>query len=97
MRRVVDHVRGMDPWPAAWAARGDARLKLFGAGFSETPRPDGVAAGTVLGVGEAGLEVCCADGVVRVAQIQAPGKRRMAARDYAAGHPFAPGERLIGS
>ena len=94
VQRVVDHVRGMDPWPAAWASRGDARLKLFGAGRSETPRPQGVAAGTVLGVGAQGLEVCCADGVVRVAQIQAPGKRRLAARDYAAGHPFAAGERL---
>jgi len=95
---VVDHIRGMDPWPAAFSSRGDQRLKLAGAGLStrEPVTEDGGAArpGTVLGVDEAGVHVRCGEGVVRIAQLQAPGKRRMAARDYASGHPFAPGERL---
>jgi methionyl-tRNA formyltransferase len=92
--RVVDHVRGMDPWPAAFSSRAGARLKLFAAGRSSLPRPPEAAPGTVLAVDEQGLHVCCGEGVARIGELQAPGKRRMAARDYASGHPFAAGERL---
>lgn len=92
--RVRDHVRGMDPWPAAWTTRGGARLKLFASGASERARPDDAQPGQVLAVDEVGAHVCCGDAVVRIGQIQAPGKRRMSARDYAAGHGFAPGEAL---
>lgn len=92
--QVVDHVRGMDPWPAAFSTHAGASIKLFGAGLSSWPRPDQAAAGTVLGVDDEGAHVCCADAVVRIRQLQASGKRRMSAREYAAGHPFADHERL---
>ncbi|PRP90931.1 Methionyl-tRNA formyltransferase [Enhygromyxa salina] len=91
---VIDHVRGMDPWPAAYSTRAGARLKLFAAANSERARPPEAAAGTVLGVDAQGLHVCCRDAVVCMGQLQGPGKRRMSARDYAAGHPFADAERL---
>jgi methionyl-tRNA formyltransferase len=91
---VIDHIRGMDPWPAAVTARGELTLKLFGAGRSELAQPPGAAPGTVLAVDEAGVHVCCVDGVVRVAELQPPGKRRMPAKDYAVGQPFADAERL---
>ena len=94
--RVIDHIRGMDPWPAAVTQRGEVTLKLFGAGRSERARPSELAPGTVLGVDDAGLHVCSGDGVVRVAELQPPGKRRMAAREYAVGQPFVDGERLGG-
>lgn len=90
--RVVDHVRGMDPWPAAFSSRAGARLKLFAAARSALPRPAEAAPGTVLAVDEQGLHVCCGEGVARIGEVQASGKRRMSARDYAAGHPFAAGE-----
>ena len=93
---VIDHVRGMDPWPAAVTHRGELVLKLYAAGRSDLARPEDAAPGTVLAVDEAGVHVCCADGVVRVGELQPPGKRRMPARDYAVGQPFAAGERLGG-
>lgn len=98
-RRVIDHIRGMDPWPCAWTKRsaGEGKaviLKLTGGGASDRSRPEGALPGQVLGVDDQGMHVCAGDGVVRVATVQAPGKRRMAPRDYAAGQPFAEGERL---
>jgi methionyl-tRNA formyltransferase len=92
--RVIDHVRGMDPWPAAVTTRGELTLKLFAAGRSELARPTEAEPGVVIAVDDGGLHVCCGDAVVRLGEVQAPGKRRMSAREYAAGHPFAPGERL---
>ena len=88
---VLDHVRGMDPWPGAVTHREDQPLKLFGAGASTR----GVSTpGTVVGVDEDGLHISCGDGCVWVAEVQPAGKRRMDARAYAAGRAFAAGERL---
>lgn len=93
VRAIVDHVRGMDPWPVATASRGDDRLKLFAARPSSWA-PTSAPAGTVLGVDEDGLHVQVQDGVVHIRELQPPGKRRMPAAAYAAGKPFAPGEVL---
>ncbi len=92
--RVIDHVRGMDPWPAATTSRAGVVLKLYAAGRSGCEKPADCPPGTVLGVDDVGLHVCCADAVVRIGEVQAPGKRRMSAREYAVGRPFADGERL---
>lgn len=93
VRAIVDHVRGMDPWPVATAARGDERLKLFAARPSSWA-PTAAVPGTVLGVDEAGLHVLAQGGVVCIGEVQPPGKRRMPATAYVAGKPFAPGEAL---
>jgi methionyl-tRNA formyltransferase len=93
-RAIVDHVRGMDPWPTAATRRGDDELKLFGARVSERERPVGAGPGDVLGVDAKGVHVVCGDAVVCIAELQPPGKRRMSAAAYAAGRPFAAGDRL---
>lgn len=90
--KVIDHVRGMDPWPGAFSSRAGEVIKLFAARPSER---QGVAApGQVLGVDEQGMHVACGQGAVCIAEVQVPGKRRMKARDLAAGQPFFPGEQL---
>jgi methionyl-tRNA formyltransferase len=90
---LVDHVRGMDPWPTAACVRGSDELKLFAARPSTRSRDD-AAPGAVLAVDAAGLHVAVGDGVLCVGELQPAGKRRMPARAYAAGRPFAPGEAL---
>lgn len=95
--RVVDHIRGMDPWPAATSWRGDTALRLFGArpvARSHVPGNDAPAPGTVVGVDATGMYVACIDGPVCIGEVQPAGGRRMHAKAYAAGKPFAPGERL---
>ena len=89
--RVVDHVRGMDPWPCAFSSRGDLVIKLYGASLSELETR---APGTVLDVDERGLHVACGTGAICLAQVQPAGKKRMSAQAYAAGRSFADGERL---
>jgi methionyl-tRNA formyltransferase len=90
---VSCHVRGVDPWPGAFTALGETRLKLF------RPAPVAVTgqsgeAGQILGVDERGLIVACGQGAVAIAEVQAAGGRRMAARAFAAGHRLAAGARL---
>ena len=64
MSQVVDHVRGMDPWPGAFTGRGELTLKLFAAAPSSRPRPEDARPGQVLAVDRQGLHVACGDGVV---------------------------------
>jgi methionyl-tRNA formyltransferase len=94
---VHNHVRGMDPWPAAVTHRDGSELKLFEAravAHTLPPGGDTPAPGTVLGVDAIGMRVACLDGMVCIGQVQPAGKKRMSAQAYAAGKPFAPGTRL---
>jgi methionyl-tRNA formyltransferase len=93
--QVVDHVRGMDPWPGAFTGRGALVLKLFRAAPSSRARPEDAAPGQVIAVDRAGMHVACGEGVVCVAELQVVGGKRMPAQAYAAGKPFAAGERLV--
>lgn len=74
---VSCRVRGMDPWPGAFARLSDEVVKLFGAVVCAD------AAGTpgrILTVDDRGMLVACAAGGVWISQLQPPGRRRMSAR-----------------
>jgi methionyl-tRNA formyltransferase len=93
-RRVVDHVRGMDPWPVAVTTASGEPLRLFAAslGASGAPPAD---PGTIVAVDVArGIDIACADGIVRIAEVQPAGKRRMPAGAWAVGRRIAAGARL---
>lgn len=87
---VRDHIRGMDPWPGAFTALGETRLRVF---LPACVQGQGQP-GEVLGVDERGLAVACGEGAVAIAAVQAPGKRRMEARAFASGHHIPPGTIL---
>ncbi|MBQ8119840.1 MAG: methionyl-tRNA formyltransferase, partial [Ruminococcus sp.] len=40
------------------------------------------------------FEVCCADGVIKLTEVQAEGSKRMKAEDYLRGKPIMPGTVL---
>lgn len=93
-RRVVDHVRGMDPWPVAATTASGEPLRLFAAslGASGAPAAD---PGTIVAVDAAhGIDIACSDGIVRIAEVQPAGKRRMPAGAWAVGRRIVAGARL---
>lgn len=89
-RAVRDLVRGCDPWPTAYTSVDGDVLKLF--------RPKLVsgrgAPGVVLGADRDGLLVACGDDAVAFAELQLPGKKRMAAQALLAGRAIPTGARL---
>jgi methionyl-tRNA formyltransferase len=87
---VRNLVRGVDPWPGASTPLAGESLKLFGAAIADGQGE----AGTVLAVDSTGLVVACGDGAVRIAELQAPGKRRMTAAELARGRALVAGTRL---
>ncbi len=53
------------------------------------------APGAVLSADFGGIRVAANPGVVRIAELQAEGKRRMSAADYLKGNPVPPGWRFV--
>ena len=92
---VARHIRAYDPKPGAFTMRSGEELKLFGAIATEEAGDEGsTKAGQVLAVDRTGMLVACGDGAVRVLQVQAPGKRRISAQEFARGRGVAVGDVL---
>ncbi|MCK6526577.1 methionyl-tRNA formyltransferase [Myxococcota bacterium] len=87
-------VRGTWPWPGAFTTLGSRVLKVHRAAVPPGLAPPGTEPGTVLAVGEQGLDVACGEGVLRLAELQPEGRRPMAASAFANGHPDLLGSRL---
>ncbi|MCP1313124.1 MULTISPECIES: methionyl-tRNA formyltransferase [unclassified Halomonas] len=72
---LARRIRAFNPWPVAWCALGDDRLRLHMASAEATGQP-GAAPGTLLEHGDGALRIACGergDEVLRVSQAQLPG------------------------
>ena len=84
-------VRGMTPWPSAWAEIDGKRVKIF----DVEPAEGKGKIGEILAASSAnGLVVACGDGAVRLAVLQPEGKSRMSDIAYLAGHRIQAGSVL---
>ena len=88
-QEVHDHIRGLSPFPGAWfeIAGEGARIKVL-----RTTKGEGTGVpGTVL---DDQLTVACADGAVRILELQRAGRQAMKAGEYLRGTSVAVGTRL---
>ncbi len=86
-REIVKHICGMNPWPVATTVIGGETLKVFMAAYTE--RSSTRTPGTVIAADKKGIEVVCGNGeTLLITELQAPGKKRMAAGAYVQGHPI---------
>lgn len=97
--RIVNLIRGVDPWPGAFTSQGTGIYKIWKAeavGDSMMGVTEALP-GTVLSAdARGGLCVATGLGALRVLTLQAPGAKRMAAADYLRGHPIPVGTRFGG-
>ncbi len=90
--RVLERrLRAFTPWPGAWTTLQGRLLKVHRV---EVGTRAG-APGTVLST-EAGLDVACGEGSLRILEVQPEGKRRMGVKDFLLGHRLVPGTRPFG-
>lgn len=82
-KSIVDHIRGLNPFPAAWTelVHGKERIpiKVYVAEFQQK-NPAGA-----IGTSTQDLQVNVRDGIVAIKEIQAPGKKRMSVTDFLRG------------
>lgn len=81
---IVNLVRGLSPYPAAWAQLSDnLTAKIFELEFM--PKEIGEAPGTIISDERKYIRVVCADGVVEIKELQLSGKKRMSAEELLRG------------
>lgn len=92
-RQIHDRVRGLYPWPHAYAYLGTSRLIVLESRV-EPDRADDVP-GTLVGTVHDALRVAAGgDTVLAITRVQPEGRRAMTARDFLAGHSLATGARF---
>lgn len=88
-RRIVDFIRGLSPYPAAWTRmyRADDPMeetaKIFAAAFEPAAHKE--PCGTVVSDERTLIRVACTDGWVSLGEIQIAGKKRLPVRDLLLG------------
>jgi methionyl-tRNA formyltransferase len=86
---LFNMIRAFNPWPVAWSTLDDAPVKIWRAQVIDAHGKPG----EVLAASDAGVDVACGDGALRLMEIQLPGKRAMPVADVLRGHArlFVPG------
>lgn len=87
---IVNTARAWSAWPVAWCEFGGAPLKITRAQIVDLSGE----VGTILQLDKAGPIVAAADKAVQLLEVQAPGKPKMAAADWARGARLGIGSRF---
>ena len=86
--RIVNFVRGLSPYPAAWSpmfVEGEERgsAKIFEVKFE--PKQHAFDAGKIFSDGKESISVSCTDGIIHIHSMQLAGKKRMSNHDLLLG------------
>ncbi len=78
------YVRGMNPWPSAYAFLEGKMIKIWQCMVSSVV-PQGLQPGDVYGIDKNGFYIATGDGGLRILKLQAEGKRAMSAAEFLRG------------
>lgn len=79
---VYNKIRGLSPYPSAFAVINSRRFKLISAALGNGKGE----AGSVISATDKGIEIACGEGSVLITTIQPEGKRAMSAASFLAGN-----------
>lgn len=88
------HVRAMNPWPGAFCESPFGTLRVISGEAVSGPEISESLPGTIVQAGPGGISFACGKGVYRIAELQKPGGRVMASREFLMGNRLEPGARL---
>ena len=90
---LANRVRGLSPWPGAYAYFGEERWVIWKAEVLDRSAAV-VPPGTIMDTTKEGLAVATGVGLLHIMEFQPANSRRMSAAQYLAGHTLTPGLRL---
>ena len=90
--QIERQMRAFDPWPGTYTFYGDVMMKFWRgtAAAGETDQ----APGTVLAAGPEGIDIAAGGRILRVSQLQMPGKKRTEVKEYLKGNSIEIGTVL---
>lgn len=87
-------IRGLNPWPSAYAYLNGKTLKIWKADV-EKREAENEAPGTVIKADKNGVYVACGQDILILKEVQLEGKKRMDAASFLRGHQLEPGIMLM--
>jgi len=84
-------IRGLSPFPGAWAMLRGERVKFLGSALISCEQPL-ASAGTVL---DDDLGIACGSGALRITRLQRAGKSAQSSAEFLRGTPVIAGEQLV--
>jgi methionyl-tRNA formyltransferase len=87
---IARRIRAFDPFPGASSMLSGETVKLWRAEPVSVSHSE-AKPGRVIAVGAAGIDVRCGEGVLRIAQLQRAGGKRLAVADFLRGFDVKPG------
>lgn len=97
-------IRAFDPWPGAFCDYKNTKLKIWNAEAVTCEPPvepsagravcDKVQTGVIVKVNKDGIYVSCGEGMLKITELQLPGKRRMSVSDFIKGNSIEKGDIL---
>jgi len=93
-RALHDQVRGLTPWPGTSTTLGARRLMVHATRLDDAPTVIAGAPGEVVAVTRDRVWVATGEGLLGLTELQLENKKRLAAREFLAGHPLRPGTML---
>lgn len=94
---IANKIRGFDPWPGTFAFHGrhgdKSRIKFHRAHPVDADGEPGEVLEADAAAGK--LVIACGEGAIDVAELQAPGRRAMSARDFLNGYDIEKGETFV--
>lgn len=87
---IERRIRAFNPWPVCWTEMNGERLRIWSScipGAHTTAAP-----GTRVAAGPEGIDIATGSGVLRLLEVQRPGRIRMTVRQYLNAHPLAAGQ-----
>ncbi len=86
---IERQIRAFEPWPGAFCHYKDIVMKVCDAECMDIETE--CADGTIVNVSEQGIDVACRKRILRIKEIQMPGKKRVAVSDYLKGNTIEKG------
>ncbi len=92
--RIERTIRAFDPWPGTYAYIGGKPFKIWKA--EAIPNfVSGSEPGTIVAVDKCHIDIAAGSGILRVLEVQAPGRKRVAAGEFLKGNYIEIGTVLI--
>ena len=90
------YIRAYQPWPVASISLSGTKIKLFNAEVIRTNNSDSAIPGTILSATRKGLDIQTGSGILRITELQLPGKNRVAFSQLINSRQqfFAPGQTV---
>ena len=90
--QIERQIRAFDPWPGTYAMYGEKMMKIWQAQVVD--RQTYAAPGTVIAASAEGIDAAAGGRILRILQLQMPGKKRMSAGEYLRGNSIESGTVL---